>query len=803
MTGKIITLQELINAQIDANALERIINEAPWVSVETRLGRKCYSISTVQALIDKLSIDVDSSIIDLQNAIDIAAAAGAGENGWTDLLIATETGLTQRELNKNSVFDYAGFNSLLSFSNRIVHVAKTELSGTFILDLDDNETVADGGVNIRDSGNRLWRRINFDVIKPTMFGATNDIAVDSTEFIRSAHNIANRLNLPVSYSGLSTVAIQSDARIIVNTSVDFSGCDIHVLNGITDTPYWDDSVRQMFIIRDVERIIRNISLNSSELVEGATKLTVPDNVTDGFLLINSDKQIGNRVGYSGRLYFKQPLSINRGGILIYPLSEDLTTYNVTATYYAERKNKWIEITGLNADISTFNNQCLLKIERNYVRLSKFALNASSNEMIKSINYMIWTNHVTHFVFEDSVVVAPESIDNTSTYGLVLNYTSHVTLRNLTGQGKNSWGFQGSIFVSGLTAEKCDFGRMDCHEGLFNWTIKSSSIRRSGLRYGWGGGYLEMSDIDVFDNTPTLVARADYDNHFNGSISLRKIRIHLKNIMPSGASAPYLPRHIYECAALGTQTVKQGTSDVIAVKWADSILIEDVEYHHNLNADLVVARPFSHDVLDGAIVHMPQSITVRNIKPVGNRLLFSFSGNFEKMFPYTNNGYKSTRYLFENIESGVNQNTYMFMRKPYFSGTVADWSKPFYASYSINNCKGLTISLSIPNVRFTIRDSEISAIRCHHGSATNQQFYIYNSIVNNTAIIQGTEIKGQLCYGASRMYLYNTLIEDDCELNNVKMCIGTVALNTVALTFSQGTVLTMAQMLSGYRSGDHL
>ena len=69
--NKIISLQELINAQVDAKVLELIMNEAPLVEVETRLGRKCYSISTIQAIIDQYKLQADVEIANLTDAINV------------------------------------------------------------------------------------------------------------------------------------------------------------------------------------------------------------------------------------------------------------------------------------------------------------------------------------------------------------------------------------------------------------------------------------------------------------------------------------------------------------------------------------------------------------------------------------------------------------------------------------------------------------------------------------------------------------------------------------------------------------
>lgn len=85
--NKIISLQELINAQVDAYKLELIMNEAPWVEITNRLGRKCYSIATIQGIIDQYEIKADAELAILQEAINVALAAGAGAAGWNASLI--------------------------------------------------------------------------------------------------------------------------------------------------------------------------------------------------------------------------------------------------------------------------------------------------------------------------------------------------------------------------------------------------------------------------------------------------------------------------------------------------------------------------------------------------------------------------------------------------------------------------------------------------------------------------------------------------------------------------------------------
>ncbi|MDN8167637.1 hypothetical protein QZK26_17890, partial [Acinetobacter baumannii] len=62
-------------------------------------------IAALIPYINSLVINANEEALNniLKDAIDAAAAAGAGANGWTDLLIKTEDGSTQRDINERSL----------------------------------------------------------------------------------------------------------------------------------------------------------------------------------------------------------------------------------------------------------------------------------------------------------------------------------------------------------------------------------------------------------------------------------------------------------------------------------------------------------------------------------------------------------------------------------------------------------------------------------------------------------------------------------------------------------------------------
>ncbi|MEW7863939.1 hypothetical protein AB2R46_18520, partial [Acinetobacter baumannii] len=89
MADSIITKQELIDAQKDAKDLGECVNGNESGIVTPRYGEAYPTLPKLTTIFEAMIASGYLKIDDLQAAIDIAAAAGAGANGWTDLLIST------------------------------------------------------------------------------------------------------------------------------------------------------------------------------------------------------------------------------------------------------------------------------------------------------------------------------------------------------------------------------------------------------------------------------------------------------------------------------------------------------------------------------------------------------------------------------------------------------------------------------------------------------------------------------------------------------------------------------------------
>lgn len=101
----------------DIETIMDVVNGAANTKAVSRLGRDYWTLATLDALIADGLLKIE----DLEAAIEIAAAAGAGANGWTDLLIATQAGRTQRAKNLEyaTIKDFTGADDSVRLYNAL------------------------------------------------------------------------------------------------------------------------------------------------------------------------------------------------------------------------------------------------------------------------------------------------------------------------------------------------------------------------------------------------------------------------------------------------------------------------------------------------------------------------------------------------------------------------------------------------------------------------------------------------------------------------------------------------------------
>ena len=97
-------VQSIANAIKDALTLDDVVNGEPNTQAKSRLGRLIYTLATINHRVDIATIQANQKITELQAAINQAAAAGAGTNGWTaNLVLDPSQNKLQSEINASTL----------------------------------------------------------------------------------------------------------------------------------------------------------------------------------------------------------------------------------------------------------------------------------------------------------------------------------------------------------------------------------------------------------------------------------------------------------------------------------------------------------------------------------------------------------------------------------------------------------------------------------------------------------------------------------------------------------------------------
>ena len=84
-----------------------------------------------------------------------------------------------------------------------------------------------------------------------------------------------------------------------------------------------------------------------------------------------------------------------------------------------------------------------------------------------------------------------------------------------------WGIMGTNYCKNLTYEQCLLSRFDAHSGIYNATVKDTTILNIKLT---GGGTALIENSTVYENhTGFVYLRADYGSTWNGDLIIRNSR----------------------------------------------------------------------------------------------------------------------------------------------------------------------------------------------------------------------------------------------------------------------------------------
>ena len=172
-----------------------------------------------------------------------------------------------------------------------------------------------------------------------------------------------------------------------------------------------------------------------------------------------------------------------------------------------------------------------------------------------------------------------------------------------------WGLFGSNYCRNLLFDGCEFSRFDAHQGVYNATIRNSTLGHSGVQ-ATGFGTLLVENSTVRSRGAFLSLRSDYGSSWDGDVVIRRCRF----VPSNGAGVPMPPI---------VNGSNDGTHDFgYACRMPRKVVIDGLEIDDSgkagENGDTYVFGPFQRK--DGATHPYPltEELVLRDVRTASGR-----------------------------------------------------------------------------------------------------------------------------------------------------------------------------------------
>jgi len=429
------------------------------------------------------------------------------------------------------------------------------------------------------------------------FKPAGDGETDDTAAVEAAHDLANLFGAPVSYAGLSAIAIQANAAIAVKTPVDWAQCLLVLLGGVEETPAFASPYNELYIVSDDDCPVVEVtgSQDAANLVAGSLFPTLGIFDGHGYARVTCGLQVPDRAK-TGTMDYSQAFKVNREGRVSHPLSTDISDHAAAITVrYRRTSARTLTLRNLSVVEGPWNQQRLLVVRRcNVVIEDTTLLPATEEGQFTQVNALIYLDDVSDVIIRRFITTGRPSA--TGAYSLQVDGGADIWVENMN--ALTGWGATGCNDVSGLHYRGCVINRLDAHSSGHNIFVTDCDLHRYGVVYGWGGGVISVRDSRVFD-TWVVTNRSDYGGSFFGEIIVDNVEVNY---------AGTVSYHVVDLATFGG-----GLGASSAVYAPRTIRVSNVTRAGKANGNSAPLVPLRIKVRQaGDVVYAPASILVSDI-----------------------------------------------------------------------------------------------------------------------------------------------------------------------------------------------
>lgn len=401
------------------------------------------------------------------------------------------------------------------------------------------------------------------------FGAAGNGVTDDFEAILATHNYANTYGYTVNaragavyYIGRTngvTIPVKTDVNwnragfIIDDTTFDKSDADrtapiFRIVGEGAATYRAGDGTA-------IGGVIDAINEGGGIDAETCTRLDLGLGYPAMLIVYNDEHQNYNRYGshYDGGDVQHEIISIDSDGN-IDPSTRFMFDYaKVTRIVVRRVDDKPITIDGGGAVFSTVANQVPFEFNGTSPVYYYYARNISverSNTVLKNLTHLvsgertdcgapyngfIVVNNTNNVTVRDCVVTGHRNYNNMGSYDLGPGNSNNLTFLNVTQSnffledGKTVstsggyWGVMGSSYCKNLVYDGCTLTRFDAHRGVYNATIRNSSVANLTL-IGAGTFTMENSTVYAEGRNYLVSLRGDYGATWCGDFILKNVSV---------------------------------------------------------------------------------------------------------------------------------------------------------------------------------------------------------------------------------------------------------------------------------------
>lgn len=211
------------------------------------------------------------------------------------------------------------------------------------------------------------------------------------------------------------------------------------------------------------------------------------------------------------------------------------------------------------------------------------------------------------------------------YDIIFASATDITLKNCMQDNildRSLWGVIGSNFSKNIVLDGCVLSRMDAHQGVYNCTLRNSTIGHCGFT-AIGNGALVIENCELYGGN-IINFRSDYGSHWDGEAVIRNVVWHPYCGVQAPAAALFSARNHedhdfgYPCTMPHRITLENVTVD-------DKNVTGPVWLWNNYNAKVTPEAPsyrgaYPYETCDEMILKNVRTVSGREIGECDNALL---------------------------------------------------------------------------------------------------------------------------------------------------------------------------------------